>query len=62
MSRDFYEKYEEYMAVIAERKDRTLRQPAYSTAVTVERHQLADFVEKAMNETAAWNKKMNVER
>ena len=62
MSRDFYDKYDEYMAVSAERKDRTLRQTAYSTAVTVERNQLANFIEKAVQETADWNKKMNQER
>ena len=62
MSKDFYDKYEEYMAVVAERKDRSSRQPAYSTAVTVERHQLANFIEKAVQETADWNKKMNQER
>ena len=47
MSRDFYDKYEEYMAVVAERKDRTNRQTTYSTAVAVERHQLANFIEIA---------------
>ena len=62
MSRDFYDKYDEYMAVSTERKDRTLRQTAYSTAVTVERNQLANFIEKAVQETADWNKKMNQER
>ena len=62
MSRDFYDKYEEYMAVVAERKDRTNRQTTYSTAVAVERHQLANFIEKAVQETAEWNKKMNQER
>ena len=62
MSRDFYDKYDEYMAVSAERKDRSLRQTAYSTAVTVERNQLANFIEKAVQETADWNKKMNQER
>ncbi len=62
MSRDFYEKYEEYMSVVAERKDRAVRQPAYSTMVAGERHQLADFIEKAVQETAEWNKKMNQER
>ena len=62
MSRDFYEKYDEYMAVSAERKDRRLRQTTYSTAVTVERNQLANFIEKAVQETADWNKKMNQER
>ena len=62
MSRDFYDKYEEYMAVVAERKDRTNRQTTYSTAVSVERHQLANFIEKAVQETAEWNKKMNQER
>jgi len=50
------------MAVVAERKDRSIRQPTYSTAVTVERHQLANFIEKAVAETAEWNKKMNQER
>ena len=62
MSRDFYDKYEEYMSVVEQRKDRSVRQPVYSTAVTVERHQLANFVEKAVQETADWNKKMNLER
>ena len=60
MSRDFYDKYEEYMSVVEQRKDRSVRQPVYSTVVTVERHQLANFVEKAVQETADWNKKMNL--
>ena len=50
------------MSVVEQRKDRSVRQPVYSTAVTVERHQLANFVEKAVQETADWNKKMNLER
>lgn len=50
------------MSVVEQRKDRSVRQPTYSTAVTVERHQLANFLEKAVQETAAWNKKMNLER
>ena len=64
MSRDFYEKYEEYMSVMAERKNRQLSSglKPYSTAVTVERHQLANFIEKAVQETAEWNKKMNQDR
>ena len=64
MSRDFYEKYEEYMSVMAERKNRQLSSglKPYSTAVTVERHQLANFIEKAVQETADWNKKMNQDR
>ncbi len=61
MSRDFFEKYDEYMAVVMARKDRN-RQTGYSTSVPVERHQLADFITKAINETAAWNKTMNAER
>ena len=50
------------MAVVAERKDRSVRQTTYSTAVTVEKHHLANFIEKAVQETAEWNKKMNQER
>merc|ERR1712088_518148 len=38
MSRDFYE---EYMSVVEQRKDRSRGLQTYSTAVTVERHQLA---------------------
>ena len=62
MSRDFYEKYEEYMSVVEQRKDRSRGLQTYSTAVTVERHQLANFLEKAVQDTSAWNKRMNMER
>uniref|UniRef100_A0A0K2UQH7 Nucleolar protein 12 n=1 Tax=Lepeophtheirus salmonis TaxID=72036 RepID=A0A0K2UQH7_LEPSM len=61
MSRDFYDKYDEYMNVISERKDRNIKQTSYNT-VTVEKHHLADFVEKAVQSTAEWNKNMNKER
>ena len=52
------------MSVMAERKNRQLSSglKPYSTAVTVERHQLANFIEKAVQETAEWNKKMNQDR
>ena len=64
MSRDHYEKYEEYMSVMAERKNRQLatNRTTYSTSVKVESHQLANFIEKAVQETAEWNKKMNQEK
>ena len=58
MSNDFYEKYEEYRTVVAERKDRTMRQTNYSLA-NVESHQMADFVRSAMDSVANWNKAMN---
>lgn len=61
MSQDFYEKYDAYMAVVQERKDRTIRQTNYSMA-SVEKHKYADFVEKAVRSTASWNKKMNADR
>ena len=61
MSNDFYEKYEEYRTVVAERKDRTMRQTNYSLA-NVESHQMADFVRSAMDSVANWNKAMNQER
>ena len=48
MCNDFYEKYDEYMNVVAERKDRTMRQTNYSLA-NVEAGHMADFVEKAVN-------------
>ena len=47
MCNDFYEKYDEYMNVVAERKDRTMRQTNYSLA-NVEAGHMADFVEKAV--------------
>jgi len=69
MSNDFYEKYDEYMAVVAERKDRSLRQfsSSYyngggSVSVPVEKHKMQDFVEKAVKSAAEWNKAMNAER
>ena len=69
MSNDFYEKYDEYMSVVAERKDRNLRQYSHNyynsnSAVTVpvEKHKLQDFVEKAVKSAATWNKAMNTER
>jgi len=44
MSNDFYDKYDEYMAVVMERKDRNLRQCSqnYNTSVSVpvEKHKL----------------------
>ena len=47
MSSDFYEKYDEYMAVVAERKDRSLRQSTHNyyhtssaVSVPVEKHKL----------------------
>ena len=69
MSNDFYDKYDEYMSVVAERKDRNLRQYSHnyynssnSVAVPVEKHKLQDFVEKAVSSAASWNKAMNAER
>ena len=47
MCNDFYDKYDEYMNVVAERKDRTMRQTNYSLA-NVEAGHMADFVEKAV--------------
>ena len=61
MCNDFYDKYDEYMNVVAERKDRTMRQTNYSLA-NVEAGHMADFVEKAVRDAAAWNKHMNAER
>ncbi|CAB4068156.1 BAF45A [Lepeophtheirus salmonis] len=58
MSRDFYDKYDEYMNVISERKDRNIKQTSYNT-VTVEKHHLADFVEKAVQSTADIHYPMN---
>ena len=51
MCNDFYDKYDEYMNVVAERKDRTMRQTNYSLA-NVEAGHMADFVEKAVSEIA----------
>ena len=48
MCNDFYDKYDEYMNVVAERKDRTMRQTNYSLA-NVEAGHMADFVEKAVS-------------
>ena len=48
MCNDFYDKYDEYMNVVAERKDRTMRQTNYSLA-NVEDGHMADFVEKAVS-------------
>ena len=45
MSNDFYEKYEEYRTVVAERKDRTMRQTNYSLA-NVESHQVGPLLFK----------------
>ena len=47
MCNDFYDKYDEYMNIVAERKDRTMRQTNYSLA-NVEAGHMADFVEKAV--------------
>jgi hypothetical protein len=47
MCNDFYDKYDEYMNVVAERKDRTMRQTNYQLA-NVEAGHMADFVEKAV--------------
>ena len=69
MSNDFYEKYDEYMSVVAERKDRSLRQFSHNyynsgsaVSVPVEKHKMQDFVEKAVKSAAEWNKAMNAER
>ena len=51
MCNDFYDKYDEYMNVVAERKDRTMRQTNYSLA-NVEDGHMADFVEKAVSSLA----------
>eukprot|EP00095_Tigriopus_kingsejongensis_P008003 maker-scaffold269_size230758-snap-gene-1.32 protein:Tk08003 transcript:maker-scaffold269_size230758-snap-gene-1.32-mRNA-1 annotation:"supporter of activation of yellow protein" len=61
MSQDFYEKYDEYMTVKSERKDRLNRQTNYST-VTIEKHKFADFVEKAVKSAADWNKQLNQDK
>merc|ERR1719150_1334740 len=52
------------MSVVEQKKDRSrgMGLQSYSTAVTVERHQLANFLEKAVQDTSAWNKRMNMER
>ncbi len=69
MSNDHYEKYDEYMSVVAERKDRNHRQYSHNyynsssaVAVPVEKHKLQDFVEKAIKSAAEWNKAMNTDR
>ena len=56
MSNDFYDKYDEYMSVVAERKDRSLRQFSHNyyssssaVSVPIEKHKLQDFVEKTGN-------------
>ena len=53
MCNDFYDKYDEYMNVVAERKDRTMRQTNYSLA-NVEAGHMADFVEKAVGVLEHW--------
>eukprot|EP00094_Tigriopus_californicus_P001166 TCALIF_01128-PA protein Name:"Similar to PHF10 PHD finger protein 10 (Homo sapiens)" AED:0.29 eAED:0.29 QI:0/0/0/0.6/1/0.8/5/0/879 len=61
MSQDFYDKYDVYMTVKSERKDRMNRQTNYST-VTIEKHKFADFVEKAVQSASDWNKQLNQEK